>query len=182
MFARRTRAKFQPEEDVELRRLVGIHGTSAWEAVARDLPGRSVRQCRERWKHYLSGERDKASWTAEEDRLLYEKMQLLGPKWTRLATFFPGRTDIDIKAHWMQVFAGMSNLHIKNRKIEPPVFRPMMAPPVAPGPPSGAHVQFMGMPARIPQPPTPHPELDWISASRDPSFGSRSYWDLAQWE
>jgi hypothetical protein len=175
MFTRHTRAKFQPEEDHELRRLVAIHGTSAWEAVARDLPGRSVRQCRERWKHYLSGERAKSPWTAEEDRLLFEKMQMLGPKWTRLATFFPGRTDIEVKAHWMQTFASISNLHIRNRKIEPPVFRPPMAPAQPPN-----HVQFNALPARIAKPPTPHAELEWFSASRDPSFGSRSFWDLSQ--
>jgi hypothetical protein len=177
---RRTREKFLPEEDRELRRLVSLHGTSAWEKVARELPGRSVRQCRERWKHYLSGERGKDPWTAEEDRLLFERMQSIGPKWTKLATFFPGRTDIEVKSHWMQSFASLSNLHIKNRKKRPPAFQPTMPPPMMTGP----HVQFMPLPSLVPKAPTPHGEIDcWFnSASRDTSFGSRSFFDFSAWD
>jgi hypothetical protein len=177
---RRTREKFLPDEDIELRRLVGIYGTSAWEAVARELPSRSVRQCRERWKHYLSGDREKVPWSAEEDRLLFEKMQSTGPKWTRLAAFFPGRTDIEVKSHWMQTFAGMSNLHIWNRTKKPPLFQPTMPPPLAPN----THLQFMQVPPLVPKAPTPHGELDgWLNqGSRDPSFGSRSFFDFTTWD
>jgi hypothetical protein len=172
--ARRTREKFLPNEDAELRRLVGIYGTSSWETVARELGNRSVRQCRERWKHYLSGERSKAPWAPEEDRLLYEKMQMIGPKWTRLAAFFPGRTDIDVKAHWMQRFGGISNLHIHNRKRQPPAFQPIMQ----------NHVQFMPVAELVPKAPTPLVETDpWFSNfSRDPSFGSRSCFDFSAWD
>jgi hypothetical protein len=178
---RRKREKFFPEEDARLRRLVERHGTAAWEVIAAELPGRNVRQCRERWKHYLSSERSKAPWSDTEDRLLFEKMQSLGPKWTRLATFFPGRTDIDIKSHWMHTFAACSNLHIKNRTKKVPVFPPTV--PIVTGQP--AAVQFE--PARVRQPtamppnaPTPQTrEFDWF-ASRDPSFGSRSFLDFRE--
>jgi hypothetical protein len=180
---RRRRDKFLPEEDLELRRLVEKHGTSSWDAVARDLPGRNPRQCRERWKHYLSGERIKAPWTCDEDRILFEKMQTIGPKWTRLATFFPGRTDIEVKSHWMQRFASHSNLHIPNRnRLAQPMFHP---PPPPPLPPTQTHVQFMPLPvppAMIPKAPTPHGDIDWyLGPSRETSFSSRSFFDFNQW-
>jgi hypothetical protein len=109
------RAKFLPEEDARLRRLVAERGTASWDAIAAELPGRNPRQCRERWKHYLSGERVKAPWAPEEDQLLYDQMRAIGPKWTTLATFFPGRTDIEVKSHWMQNFAHFSTLHVRSR-------------------------------------------------------------------
>jgi hypothetical protein len=113
--AKTRREKFLPEEDARLRHLVAERGTNSWDAVAAELPGRNPRQCRERWKHYLSGARVKTPWWPEEDQLLYDKMRALGPRWTTLATFFPGRTDIEVKSHWMQNFAHFSDLHVRNK-------------------------------------------------------------------
>jgi hypothetical protein len=121
------REKFLPEEDRELRRLVRECGISSWETIAAGMPGRNPRQCRDRWKHYLSGDRAKVPWSAAEDGLLLEKMQTIGPRWTQLTAFFPGRTDMDVKARWMQTFASHSNLHIANRRI--PVLQPVLVTP-----------------------------------------------------
>jgi hypothetical protein len=118
------RAKFLPEEDAQLRELVRLHGTLNWPVVAAKMPGRDVRQCRDRWKHYLSSEKPVDSWTPEEDNLLYEKMQLHGPLWTRLAGFFPGRTDFQVKARWMRQFASSSSLHLDLQRNKHPVFVP----------------------------------------------------------
>jgi hypothetical protein len=177
---KRTRDKFLPEEDAELRRLVEKHGTTAWDAVASELPNRNPRQCRERWKHYLSSERAKVPWMPEEDRLLFEKMQTVGPRWTRLAAFFPGRTDIEVKTHWMQRFASHSNLHVLNRarpmRPLPPMATPIQQPQT--------HVQFRPLPMQpglIPKAPTPSGDVDWmLGPSRDPSFSSRSFYDFNQ--
>jgi hypothetical protein len=190
---KRRRQKFLPDEDIKLRGLVAQYGTTAWDLIAAQLPGRNPRQCRERWKHYLSGERTKAPWSYEEDRLLFEKMQSLGPKWTRLATFFPGRTDIDMKTHWMQTFAHASNLHIRNRTTRLPPFVPTRPPAPAPMVANG-HVQFAPVAVAAPvQPnrqliripprdPTPQTRFEWWAASRDPSFGSRSFFDFGEFE
>jgi hypothetical protein len=108
------------------------------------MPGRDVRQCRDRWKHYLSSEKPVDSWTPEEDSLLYEKMQLLGPVWTKLSAFFPGRTDFQIKSRWMRQFAPSSTLHLDLKPTKCPVFVPttteirivpipMTAMPILPG-------------------------------------------------
>ena len=92
------------------------------------MNGRNARQCRERWKHYLSSNRGKSPWTEEEDKLLLEKMEELGPKWTKIATFFQDRTDIQIKTRWMQKFASFSNLHLKNRSKTHPIIIPSQQP------------------------------------------------------
>jgi hypothetical protein len=114
---RHRREKFLPEEDAKLRELVQAHGSNAWDEVAKAMPGRNPRQCRERWKHYLSSEKNNSQWTPDEDRLLFEKMEEHGPKWTTLLQFFPGRTDMQLKSRWMQKFAATSQLHLKNRVL-----------------------------------------------------------------
>ena len=116
---KRKREKFLPEEDQRLRELVAIHGESSWDIVSKNMKNRNQRQCRERWKHYLSSSRPKAPWTNEEDELLYQKMTELGPKWTKIAKFFDGRTDIQVKTRWMQRFAMFSDLHIKKKRQNP---------------------------------------------------------------
>ena len=55
-------------------------------------------------------------------------MQLVGPKWTRLAEFFPGKTDIQVKNRWMQKFARFSSLHVPNRSVKLPVVAPVTMP------------------------------------------------------
>jgi hypothetical protein len=181
----RKREKFLPEEDIKLRELVADHGPNAWDVVAAALPGRNVRQCRERWKHYLSSDRLNAAWTPDEDRLLFDKMGSVGPKWTRLATFFPGRTDIQIKTRWMQTFAHLCDLHIKNRAKRIPFFAPVPPPPE-----SNSRIQFIPIqhkppppvPMAPPKPPTPQRECEYLySFGRDSSFGSRSFLDFSPW-
>lgn len=116
---KRKREKFLPEEDEKLRKLVENYGTNSWETISQNMPGRNARQCRERWKHYLSSAKSKEPWTPEEDMLLYQKMEEFGPKWTKIATFFEDRTDIQVKSRWMQKFASHSNFHLKNRAKNP---------------------------------------------------------------
>jgi hypothetical protein len=132
---RHRREKFFPDEDAKLRELVQCHGPNAWDEVAKEMPGRNARQCRERWKHYLSSEKNNHEWTSDEDRLLFEKMEEHGPKWTTLLQFFPGRTDMQLKTRWMQKFARTSQLHLKNR-VMPSGYNPSVMQMVTPSIPS----------------------------------------------
>ena len=95
-----SRHKFSQEEDDLLRKLVNEHGTTNWRFIAESIPGRSARQCRDRWKNYLMPGIAKGPWSPEEDALLEEKYKEMGPQWSRIAKFFPNRTDINIKNRW----------------------------------------------------------------------------------
>ena len=41
-----------------------------------------------------------AKWTQEEEQLLEQKFEELGPHWSRMKYYFPGRTDVNLKNHW----------------------------------------------------------------------------------
>jgi hypothetical protein len=98
-----SRKKFMPCEDARLVQLVMPSRTPDWEAIARNMPGRNARQCRERWKHYVSVGCIDRPWTQSEDDLLIEKECSIGPRWTQISTFFYNRSDIQVKSRWIKL-------------------------------------------------------------------------------
>jgi hypothetical protein len=91
------KAKFTKEEDVLLRKLVFQFGEDVWPQVAQHMRNRNSRQCKERWNNYLSPNISTEPWTPDEDSLLQQKIRELGQKWVQIATFFPARTDVNVK-------------------------------------------------------------------------------------
>jgi hypothetical protein len=98
-----SRRKFSPEEDDMLRTVVTQLGHSDWSVIARHLPNRTPRQCRDRWKHYISPEVVTGNWTEADDQLLMSKVQELGQKWSTITQLFPGRTDIGVKNRYISL-------------------------------------------------------------------------------
>jgi hypothetical protein len=96
-------ARFSNEEDLQLTRLVAEYGTDDWAAIAKKMGRRSARQCRERWKHYLSTSTSHGPWTLREEELLVKHFLEIGPKWTRLATILGNRTDQQVKTRLMLI-------------------------------------------------------------------------------
>lgn len=94
------RMPFTSQEDELLSKLVKTYGTNNWQSISTQIPGRNARQCRDRWLNYLSPDVVNGPWTAEEEELLVEKYKEFGPSWKQIATFFPTRTDINIKSRW----------------------------------------------------------------------------------
>ncbi|OHT02569.1 hypothetical protein TRFO_30228 [Tritrichomonas foetus] len=89
--------KFTADEDRKLSFLVKLVGARDWIFIANQMPGRTSRQCRERWVNHLDPALKKDPWNDEEDSLLLVKFNELGPKWTTLAKLFPNRTDAMLK-------------------------------------------------------------------------------------
>ncbi|OHT17131.1 Myb-like DNA-binding domain containing protein [Tritrichomonas foetus] len=98
-----SRHKFSPEEDQKLKDLVAELGESNWNEVSARLGTRTPRQCRERFRNYLSPNLSNDPWTVEDDEKLKAMYVEYGPKWALIATFFPSRSDVNIKNHWAQM-------------------------------------------------------------------------------
>jgi hypothetical protein len=112
--ARKKKEPFSSEEDARLRELVGGQGAQDWQLIAEQLPGRSARQCRERWKLYLAPEVSLEPWTIEEEDRLLKMYLAVGPKWTLIANTFPNRTPNNVKNKAKQSIRKMNRLYMRN--------------------------------------------------------------------
>ncbi|MDR2371807.1 MAG: hypothetical protein LBD60_01515 [Puniceicoccales bacterium] len=88
------------QEDARLRALVWQFGTNNWKEIAFHIPGRTVRQCRDRWFNYLAPNLNFSVWTPEEDALGAQKVDELSCKWELIAGLFPGRSGQHCKNRW----------------------------------------------------------------------------------
>ena len=98
-----SKSKFSLEEDILLTRLVQQFGNQNWALIASKIKGRSTRQCRERYVNYLCPSVNRSPWTEQEDNLLIEKYNQIGPHWKAIADYFPNRTDINVKNRWLKI-------------------------------------------------------------------------------
>lgn len=107
------RVPFTKDEDKLLKKLVEKHKTINWAVISKKIPGRNARQCGDRWLNYLSPKVCNCPWAAEKDELLVQKYEEIGPYWKQIATFFPNRTDINIKSRW-----NLRERHMKKQKLQ----------------------------------------------------------------
>lgn len=86
---------------MRLKELVAQFGAKKWNTIAMFMPCRTGRQCRDRYSNYLCPGYNNGQWSEEEDMLLKEKFNQYGPLWTKISTFFEGRTANNIKNRWI---------------------------------------------------------------------------------
>jgi hypothetical protein len=97
---KRQRHLFTAKEDALLSSIVAETRYTSWTDVAERMPGRSARQCRDRWTNYLCPANKNGPWTEEEDALLAQKVRDLGSHWSVIAKCFDGRSENNVKNRW----------------------------------------------------------------------------------
>ena len=83
---------FTQKEDKKLKEIVLLNGAHGWSKIAMKLPGRTARQCRDRWVNYLDPLLSDKEWTKEEDKLLLDMYKEFGTHWKDISMFFEGRS------------------------------------------------------------------------------------------
>lgn len=100
------RNPWQPEEDDQVIDLVAKYGQS-WALIASLMKDRSGKQIRDRYLNKLKPDINKSEWATSEDELLMKLCKQIGHKWSRIATYLPGRTEGQVKNRFYS--------HIKKR-------------------------------------------------------------------
>ena len=88
------------EEDELLLRAIEHQGTRKWSVLASHLPGRTGKQCRERWHNQLNPDISKLPWTEAEDAVIIHEYAKFGARWADIAAVLRGRTDNAVKNRW----------------------------------------------------------------------------------
>ncbi|KAH0795168.1 Myb-like DNA-binding domain containing protein [Histomonas meleagridis] len=97
------RTKFSEIEDQKLIKIVSGMAKVNWKYVANQMEGRTARQCRERYKNYLSPNIRCTPWTPEEDALLLQKYKEFGPCWSFMKQFFDKRESVSLKNRYAKL-------------------------------------------------------------------------------
>ena len=111
------KCKFTEDEDKKIRAFVKRNGEHNWSKITKKLPNRTPRQCRERWKHYLSTKPIEKNWSSDEDSILLEKKEEFGTSWTKIAEFLPGRTSVNIKNRYALLMRRKKKEEENNSKV-----------------------------------------------------------------
>ncbi|MDR1597637.1 MAG: hypothetical protein LBR89_01750 [Holosporales bacterium] len=93
------RARFTQEEDLFIQDKKTENPDMSFEEIASHLPGRSARQCRERWSFYLNAAL-RMPFTPKDNQRLRDAVMNLGTSWKKIALLFPGKTESQCKYHW----------------------------------------------------------------------------------
>lgn len=105
------------DENRQLSLAVKKYGTHNWRKVATFIPGRSNRQCRERYMMRLNfgAERKLGDWTAQEDRKLLELAPKCEFRWVKMESELKGRNARQIASRY-ELLMKHKNQGKKNRK------------------------------------------------------------------
>jgi hypothetical protein len=102
---RLTKGSWTGAEDQASSEFVKTRGTKSWSKLARLLPGRVGKQCRERWVNHLNPDISHAAFTPEDDRRIIELHRVHGNKWAKIAALMETRSCNAIKNRWNAVLA-----------------------------------------------------------------------------
>lgn len=95
-----TRGSWSQTEDESLRNAVCQLGPKKWTDVARFVPNRTSKQCRERWFNRLSPEIKHDPFEPWEDQVILQQQKEFGNRWAIIARHLPGRSSNAIKNRW----------------------------------------------------------------------------------
>jgi hypothetical protein len=94
------RGQWTQQEDDNLRSAVAHFGAQKWSEVARFVPTRTSKQCRERWFDRLAPDLKKGPFEPWEDHIVINKQREYGNKWAAIAGCLQGRSAASVKNRW----------------------------------------------------------------------------------
>uniref|UniRef100_M8BKR0 Myb-related protein Hv33 n=1 Tax=Aegilops tauschii TaxID=37682 RepID=M8BKR0_AEGTA len=113
---------WSPEEDEKLYNHILRYGVGCWSSVPR-LAGlhRCGKSCRLRWLNYLRPDLKRGTFSQEEEDHIVALHQILGNRWSQIASHLPGRTDNEIRTFWNSCI----KKKLRQQGIDPATHKPM---------------------------------------------------------
>jgi len=101
------------EEDKKLIDWIKNNGPCNWTSCASLIPGRTGKQCRERWANSLNPLLKKGLWEPEEDYIIFKLFKLIGSKWAMISNYLCGRTENSTKNRFYSTLRRYAGENIK---------------------------------------------------------------------
>lgn len=117
-FLQKKMRKWSENEDRELINLVNEHGRNWQKLSALGNFDRNGKQLRERYLNVLDPSIKKEKWTDEEDKILIQKFNEYGNKWSKISIFLSGRPENTIKNRFYSYIKKVIANNGKARKKE----------------------------------------------------------------
>jgi hypothetical protein len=111
MKQRKTKECFSAKEDQIILEFVQKNGYDKIPELISQLPNRTARQIRERYRLYLNPIVNHDPFSIEEDKTLIHLISINGTKWSFIAEKMPGRTDVQLKFRYKKLQKQMSVLN-----------------------------------------------------------------------
>jgi hypothetical protein len=94
------RGSWAQHEDALLLQAVQQFGPTQWVNIAKFVPCRTAKQCRERWQNRLSPALKREPFEPWEDQIIVQKQKQVGNRWSIIAQALPGRSAGAVKNRW----------------------------------------------------------------------------------
>lgn len=101
-----TKDQFTDKEDKKLLKLKTKYPEITWEEISKLMKTKSDRQCKDRYNNYLDPNINKAPFNREEDKLLIDKYNEMGSKWKKIKSFFPDRSEVQVRNRCQKILRG----------------------------------------------------------------------------
>ena len=92
-----TKKVWSPEDDEILLNKINSDGLVNWNIIASCIPGRTGKQCRERYHNHLLDGIVKGGWSKEEDAIIRSSHLQIGNQWVQISKMLHGRSPNDVK-------------------------------------------------------------------------------------